>query len=719
MKVDIAVIWRSMLVGCLLYVIVACNASPPIREASAVTITPSLTPTPSFTRSSTSTPTMPAMHFTSTPRQPIVTPTISPPPSPTPPPTIMPSPTLTEAELQAIRYNSWQEVRLLSPGLQVAVPPRWVNLDGLLTGDLASAGIQFWADSKQTGVNFLAEQPIKRGNFLILMPTSLTRIDDPVAGLRTVAGTAQFMRRPILLPAVQSGAYADLLQDPTQLFSHSTEQGLRIRTVLLLSPVDHTPILLMLGASADSWQQAESLFRRMIESIVWQSPPATFLLQGQIEDGDVMAGVVGDGLTDVWSFMGEAGEYAGILLTPTDSHADLTLTLYAPTGRLVQSVNYGLRGEPESLLDTILSEFGEYRIEINDKTGNNSPYQLQLTLTDAPRFDTGGEIQVGENVGGTISDHAYPNWEFTGEAGDVITLILRPETARLDLILYLIAPDGTELVTLDEGFAGDTEALVGFRLPMSGSYVAQVRSFANVPGGYRLSLSAGTDNTVNFYDAGDLAFGDMRSEQLLAHEAQIWFFEGSAKETAVITVFPIDLSMDIEIWLLDSRLQLLKQQDEFGAGEGEQLVYQLPATDEYLIYVQEFFGEAGEYEINLSSPQITRQLLMGDLHSGEIMSATLPANKIGVWQFDGVAGTQVDFRLVSQTRGADFILTIHSPDGVELLRMDDEFAGGLEEIVGWTMPATGRWQLWIEEFFGNAGDYQLQFVQQETPSDDQ
>ena len=81
-------------------------------------------------------------------------------------------------------------------------------------------------------------------------------------------------------------------------------------------------------------------------------------------------------------------------------------------------------------------------------------------------------------------------------------------------------PDGQRLVALDEGFSGDPELLSGFALPTTGEYAVLVRSFSPQGGPYTLSLDEGEQPIANFYDAGDLVYGDVRPESCLLYTSR-------------------------------------------------------------------------------------------------------------------------------------------------------------------------------------------------------
>jgi hypothetical protein len=262
-------------------------------------------------------------------------------------------------------------------------------------------------------------------------------------------------------------------------------------------------------------------------------------------------------------------------------------------------------------------------------------------------------------------------------------------------------------VALDEGFSGDPEIISGFGLPVTGLYAIRVSSFADNGGRYALSLDEGGEATKNFHDAGDLLYGDKKSETLNNSEAHAWFFQGRSDDEVRVVVRPLIDILDLEVWLFDPAIERLTAKDEFAAGDTETLEFILPQEGQYLILVREFFGEAGGYEIELSAVPVVAPELAGRITYDEPVEGTLAPQQMALWLFTGEEADVLDFELTPGSDSEDVVLILQDPQGNTVLEVDDAPAGESETISEFTIPAEGQWSLVVKSFFEEAGTYSL------------
>jgi len=133
-----------------------------------------------------------------------------------------------------------------------------------------------------------------------------------------------------------------------------------------------------------------------------------------------------------------------------------------------------------------------------------SPPPLPAALTRTPR-----NARVGENRG-ELARHDFDVWAYEGRVGEILALQMIADkpiadgTPRheqnahdsLDALLILIAPDGSQLALGDNqepvgGMAVSDARIEGIRLPMSGTYLVQARSYWDEgAGGYSLFIES-------------------------------------------------------------------------------------------------------------------------------------------------------------------------------------------------------------------------------------
>jgi hypothetical protein len=334
-------------------------------------------------------------------------------------------------------------------------------------------------------------------------------------------------------------------------------------------------------------------------------------------------------------------------------------------------------------------------------------------LSDEPQFGGGGRIEFGQQITSDLVENSEHHWLFHGTAGQLVSMVLTPMNNQLDAILELESPDGEVLINQDEGFAGDPEVVSGFELEVTGDYIITVYGFAGNSGSYTLSLDQGGESTENFYDAGNLVYGETEQEFLQENEAHAWFVDGRLGDDITIEVSPLDTNMDMDIWLLDAEAQPLVMIDEFLSGQPESIDFVLPANGQYIILVREFFGEPGDYEITLQLNDESETEVGGIIAYGETVSGTLQSGRRVEWTFAGLNGDVIHITVRPTNLSRDLVFSLIDPSGNIVLNVDSALAGLPERLIAYSLTADGEWKIVIQEFFSEESDYELSLVKEE------
>ncbi|MCU0496315.1 MAG: PPC domain-containing protein [Anaerolineae bacterium] len=111
--------------------------------------------------------------------------------------------------------------------------------------------------------------------------------------------------------------------------------------------------------------------------------------------------------------------------------------------------------------------------------------------------EEGIPMSYGDTQNGTIiPQNKFDVYEFTGEAGDVISITLTRVNGSLDPLLYLVGPDGFQIAENDDIIPGRNRnsAISEVTLPIDGTYRIIATHYGTVfggtTGGYTLSLTA-------------------------------------------------------------------------------------------------------------------------------------------------------------------------------------------------------------------------------------
>ncbi|RMG94217.1 MAG: hypothetical protein D6706_14180, partial [Chloroflexi bacterium] len=494
--------------------------------------------------------------------------------------------------------------------------------------------------------------------------------------------------------------------------------NLRSRIVLLTmsegeEPEDKTQVIFIFSAPVDQWEKFDDTFAQMANSIVIHDLEAGFIIsdsdadfEGVLESQNLVSDALENGRNDLWTFNAANFRFATITLTPEDPGLDLKLTVINPSGQTVAVIDNGYTDDTEVATDILLTDPGNYVVQVSEFFNRSGRYSLSLVLTTDPLFLEGGRIRPGQSIHSELPANGQQLWLFDGVAGEVVSIVLTPDD-RFDAILNLFGPDGNRLVALDEGFNGDAEVVANFVLPVTGEYTILVTSFAGNSGTYTLSLDKGEEETSNFYEAGDLAYGDTRRETLQPHEAHTWYFQGKAGDRVTIEVVPVTSILDLDVWLLDPNVKKLAAQDENLQGESERIEAQLPQDGEYVVLVRDFNGEPGVYEVTLNAMPVKRPTYVGMLSYGQTVTGDLPPGQMDLWLFDASEGDVIDIVVMPNSADVDLLIAVQNPDGETVLTVDEGALGEGEQLLDFVVTSDGVWGIVVQEFFSVGGGYTL------------
>ncbi len=571
------------------------------------------------------------------------------------------------------------------------------------------------ADFPETGRNLLNGTPLGQGLFVFAFFDSsasaeiapIDRLLEFVAAADIEVITKDDVTRFEFNDG--DGAFIDLEADLLNIFPIN-EDTLHFRLLSLAKSDTGEKVIFILGASESN----EGSYDELIDIIMdtFTLPPTNNRVRGRLGGGGPVNDSLEKGIADLWTFNSLGGNYATITLKPDEGIVDLTLNLIDPDGNILTSMDNGYAGDIEVLTDVSLPTAGNYVIEVSEFFNEAAGYELNLLLTDEPQSGGGGPIRLGQEVYSELPENGEHLWAFQGTAGQAVTMILTSHTDQLDVILEFRGPDGSELVLLDEGFAGDPELLTGYEITVTGEYVILVRGFAGHGGPYSLFLDAGGESTVNFFDAGNLQYGESGRETLREDEAHAWFFDGEAGDEVTIEVSPLEPNLDMDIWLLDPELRQLATKDEFLSGESEKIEQSLPVNGQYLLLVREFFGEPGDYEVALDVSGGNILEIAGSISYSQTITGTLPAGKQVGWTFWGQFDEIVNIKLSPINGNRDLVIILLDPIGNTATSVDSSLSGLPESLEGFRLTYEGQWMIVIQEFFNEGSDYELQLFRQ-------
>lgn len=653
---------------------------------------------------------------------------------PTPPKPVVPTPlpTVTSLPNYALPEN-WQEIGSQAIGLSMAAPADWVNIGQLeniisLANKLEQDDVIFLADEVKTGVQIMTGRELETGAFAIAfraaerVPASLDLEEntDPVDGLNAILARIDQENQDVVPVRLNSfpGAYAEVNTDPTGLLVND-QQLVHLKLALFIKPETGVPTYLLMGAAEAEWERYDAIFNYMLETIiiydvVTGAADGMRLLDTSPSNGyrDSVVSQLQKNKIDFWIFNAEAGRYVTIAVNPGGESSDLTLTLLAPSGRTVAQQDSGYGGDSEILADVLLPETGAYIIQVSEFFNESDSYSLTVSTSTEPQFGGGGRLEVNQQIEATLRPNGDDLWVFDGQAGQSISIVLTP-IDEFDGVFTLYGPDGSKIVTYDEGYSGDAEVLAGYILPVTGEYSIVVNSFSDNGGDYLLAVDEDNEDVSNFFEAGDLIYGTVQQEVLQTDEAHIWFLEGRAGDEISLIATPVDDYLDLDVWLLDPELRRLVMQDASLAGEPELITYILPRDGQYIVVVQDFFREAGTYNIELTVSGENYLIEAGEMAYDQTVSYALQVGRGTLWSFNGREGDVINIVAAPTNAESDLVISLRDANGEPAVQVDNTLAGNEEILTEYTLTSTGVWSIIVQEYSDSGGNYTLTLTEGE------
>ncbi|MCL4264291.1 MAG: hypothetical protein KJ069_13795 [Anaerolineae bacterium] len=200
-------------------------------------------------------------------------------------------------------------------------------------------------------------------------------------------------------------------------------------------------------------------------------------------------------------------------------------------------------------------------------------------------------------------------------------------------------------------------------------------------------------------------------ETLGAWQKQNWPLQLIDSQAITIGV-AAEPSMNLVIAVYDEQDNLLVEQDNAPAGQLEEIRnLRLDPTQTYIIQVYETNGRPGVYFMTIVGDQTEVVLYSrGILSSGLTRQDILAAEHRHFWYFYGEAGDVID---ITTTTDPDKLILISLYDmNADLLSDDDgvELEYVEEEILDFTLPETGLYLIWLEEFAYELAPYSITVI---------
>lgn len=282
----------------------------------------------------------------------------------------------------------------------------------------------------------------------------------------------------------------------------------------------------------------------------------------------------GDGGTEVWTLIGEAGEVVRIELT--SEAFDTSVELVAPSGEVVARSDYTPWRSRDAQVIAVLPASGRYEVHINGE----GEYNVEASIVVAR------ELAVNRRENAILERDGVAAWIFYGQKGTVVAI--DAGASWVDTQIQLHGPSGT-VISADEDSGVGLDASLVTVLPVSGRYVVLVTSDGR-GGSYHVE--------VRGLEARMLTLGRRIGGTLNGGGAvEIWSFDAEAD--GVVRIDVDSMEFDPYISLMSPTGEEIGSDDDSGGGEAAQLAAVLPVSGRYHIVVAlvGYRRSGGEYHI--------------------------------------------------------------------------------------------------------------------------
>ena len=374
---------------------------------------------------------------------------------------------------------------------------------------------------------------------------------------------------------------------------------------------------------------------------------------------------------DSFTFGGGAGEAVTLMLDESASSYG-QMYFYKPDGSYWTYAN--------NLAHLTLPQTGSYTVVVRLSTiTQQGDYDLHFVLGGDAIENT--LLVSGETHSETLTSYDLDSYNFIGNAGEAITLIMDEDQSSYGQ-MYFYKPDGSYWTYANN--------LAHLTLPQTGQYTVVVRySTITQAGDYALHYLRGGDEVEN----GDFTSGATRTGNLATLDMDSYNFSGNAGEA-------ITLIMD-EDQSSYGQMYFYKPDGSYWTYANNLAHLTLPQTGEYTVVVRySTITHSGDYSLHFVHGG--NNVENGGLNSGATRTGNLTSLDMDSYNFSGNAGEAITL-IMDEDQSSYGQLYFYKPDGSYWT-----YANNLAHL---TLPQSGEYTVVVRySNITHSGDYALHFV---------
>lgn len=414
------------------------------------------------------------------------------------------------------------------------------------------------------------------------------------------------------------------------------------------------------------------------------------------EPAEILPGAVQTASTDetqLWSFVGEAGDFFDISMTAVENSFVPQLILLNSQGVQLNSLTHG---ESDNSFTVALSripifEDGAYYLYATGVGNADGLYELELEITKSVL----GRISAGVPETADVAD--VQMWRFQGDAGQIITIEMTAVADTITPYFELLNSAGAYLTTSQTSVDGRTATLATFFIPASGNYYLRISDIlGEATGLYTLAI---TTPMIDPLVLETTLSGTLENDSLWSLELQENVgtvqpirIEIVSSDQPAFVPFPVLLNE------AGGEISAVVQMDD-GFSTAEAIYFIVPDETYYVRIANDSSELEGQYTIRVELIDAIPVEIDGDTVTGDTGDEPF-------WSFMGSEGETITIAMNETDAFLDPVLYLYDASGTEIAFNDDsnDTYNSLIEI---TLPESGQYFINTRGYSSASGTYEL------------
>ncbi len=301
----------------------------------------------------------------------------------------------------------------------------------------------------------------------------------------------------------------------------------------------------------------------------------------------------------------EAGEVFTVGVSPVaGSSLRPILELYSPAGELSRraTASDSSAGGDALIPALVAPESGTFLAYVLGEANSSGEFVIAFGRGESREDIARGDAAPDTTLTGEITRRGLRDlWNLYLNRDDVITVAINPQSATLDPVIELVAPDGTVMARDDNSGGGRTPLLNSLRAPQTGRYSLRVTAAGGASSGvYTLVwryVAAAPTTTPPVATVLLMSIDDVVPERTYID----YPFQGQTGQRLLIRVVAkAGSGLDPVVALLDAGGETLARADDNGSDLNPVLEYTLPASGTYFVRV-DGYQSTGAFDLTVEA----------------------------------------------------------------------------------------------------------------------